>query len=102
MYGGLDSDEDDGEGSDDEILDDDKRFKAQRINLLFFTLAMICENSYKFALTLVSQKDVIDKIASFMQVSGEKSSDQTVHRRLVKGASVLVASLSGAREEGES
>ena len=72
--------------------------------MLFFTLALICENNFDCAYTLVDQsKDLMNTVATLMQVSEEgKTQDRNERRRLVKGASVLVASLSAVREGSNS
>lgn len=36
------------------------QFRAQKINLLFYTVALICENFYSFADTLVKDSEAKD------------------------------------------
>ena len=76
-------------------------FHAQCINVLFYTLALICENNYDCAIAIVSNKDLISTIGQLMQVSEEKQRDRNFKKRVVKGASLLVASLTSVRESDE-
>ena len=73
-------------------------FTAQHINLLFFTLALIVENDFDCAKELVNQKDLTNTIVQLMQVSEDKDRDRNYKKRLVKGASILVASLTSVRD----
>ena len=100
--------EDDGDDSDsssdseDNKQEDDRmmNFHAQHINLLFFTLALIVENDYECARQLVNDnnKDLINIIVQLMQVSEEKDREKKHQRKLVKGACLLVASITSVRE----
>ena len=77
------------------------KFKAQRITLLFFTLALICENYYSSALTLVNNKSLMSQLALLMQVSEGNERDKNLKRRMVKGAAVLAASISSVQENND-
>jgi len=74
-------------------------FFTSYINLLFFTLALLCENEFKIALKITKQRDMMNLLATLMQVSEEKNQDGNLKRKLLKGASRLMASLSAARED---
>ena len=74
-------------------------FFTSYINLLFFTLALLSENDYKVADKITKQKDVMNLLATLMQVSEEKNADGNLKRKLLKGAARLMASLSAARED---
>ena len=74
-------------------------FFTSYINLLFFTLALLSENDYKVAEKITKQRDVMNLLATLMQVSEEKNADGNLKRKLLKGAARLMASLSAARED---
>lgn len=79
------------------------QFKAQRINVLFYTLALIGENIFERAEEIVMDKSLMNKVSLLMQVSESSGSelDRNLQKRLVKGATVLVASLSATRKQEE-
>ena len=95
-------DSDSSSDSEDNKQEDDRmmNFHAQHINLLFFTLALIVENDYECARQLVNDnnKDLINIIVQLMQVSEEKDREKKHQRKLVKGACLLVASITSVRE----
>lgn len=76
-------------------------FHAQCINLISFTLALIVENNYKCAERLVENKDIITLLIQLMQISEEKDRDRNYKKRIVKGASLLVASMTSVRESDD-
>lgn len=55
-------------------------FYERYINLLFLTLALICENDYKSAKEIVRIKEIMNLLATLMQVSEEKNSDGNLKR----------------------
>ena len=76
------------------------QFKAQRINVIFYTLALLGENVYRLAKTIVDANNngLMSQLSLLMQVSESNETDRNLKKRLVKGATVLAASLSAARE----
>lgn len=90
-------------GSDEDQKERSLKFKEQLINLLFYTLALICENSYHYGDKLFNNKELIGTVASLMQISEEKNNDnRNYKKRLVKGASLLMASLTSVHPEESS
>ena len=75
-------------------------FLAQHTNLLFFTLALIVENDFDCAKQLVDDrnKELVNTIVHLIQASEEKDRDKRHQRKLVKGACLLVASITSVRD----
>ena len=76
-------------------------FHAQCINLISFTLALIVENDYKCAVKLVDNKEMTNLLVILMQITEEKDRDRNYKKRIVKGASLLVASMTSVRESDD-
>ena len=67
--------------------------------MLFYVVALICENNYNCAKEFIGQKQILSMIANYMQVSEERDRDgDNYKKRLLKGAGFLVASLSSVRK----
>ncbi len=94
------SDEDEESDDDGDTNDASKRFnfQTQHINVLFFTIALLAENYYEFALAFTKKRDLMQSISSLMQVSEEKSQSRKWKNRLIKGASMFVSSLTSVKE----